>query len=360
MHLPKTRLLLPLLALTSAEAPINAFQDPVPAQEASPTTEPVHEVTVNGEKIFETDVEERFQGQVKQRMRGMQIPAEQMEALRQQATPAILEGLIDEILMSQDMEAAQLTVPDDAYRKFYELSFDAQMMRGPMSRDDIAQSILANEHITYDAYIERESSTRDFRSWVRQNSLIAKRYPKETAVTEDDVKARYERDKATVFTKEPMVTASHILIGFFDGENTDVEKAVDKEMKRAMAEEVLALCQADGADFADLARKHSTGPSGPNGGQLGSFPRTGKMVEPFAKAAFELEVDGISGVVETQFGYHIIKCTGRTEGGVIPLEKVSRPIRQELLLEKIEPQRLAHAKKLRESASIVYPEDPAD
>ena len=354
MHLSTTRLLLPLLALAPSGAALHASQDPAPAQEAAPAAEPILEVTVNGKKIFDTDVEERFQSLVKQRMRGMQIPEEQLEALRQQATPAILEGMIDEILMSQDMEAAELTVPDDAYRKFYEASFDAQMMRGPMSRDDVAQAILAIENITLDAYIERESSTQDFQNWVRQNLLIAERYPDETAVTEDEVKARYERDKASVFTKEPMVTASHILIGF-DGASTDEEKAV----KKTEAEGVLALCQADGADFAALAKQHSTGPSGPNGGQLGSFPRTGKMVEPFAKAAFELEVDGVSGVVETQFGYHIIKCTDRTEGGVIPMEEVSRPIRQELLMEKLEPQRVTHTKKLRENATIVYPEAPA-
>jgi parvulin-like peptidyl-prolyl isomerase len=64
-----------------------------------------------------------------------------------------------------------------------------------------------------------------------------------------------------------------------------------------------------GADFAALAQQHSDCPSGKRGGDLGSFGR-GQMVPEFETAAFGLAVGGTSGVVETPFGYHIIRRTG--------------------------------------------------
>ena len=126
-------------------------------------------------------------------------------------------------------------------------------------------------------------------------------------VSDADVRAYYERHKSD-YEKPEEVKASHILV--------KVEPAAsdeDRTAARARIDEVLELAKAEGADFAELAREHSEDPgSGSNGGDLGFFPRQGAMVEPFAAAAFALTTPGdISPVVESTFGFHIIRLTER-------------------------------------------------
>ena len=101
------------------------------------------------------------------------------------------------------------------------------------------------------------------------------------------------------------VTASHILISYNGALSS--EKDRDRRDARKLAEKILKELKS-GRNFAELARKHSDGPSGPKGGELGRFER-GQMVPEFDQAVFDLETGAISEVVETKFGYHIIKRT---------------------------------------------------
>jgi peptidyl-prolyl cis-trans isomerase C len=69
---------------------------------------------------------------------------------------------------------------------------------------------------------------------------------------------------------------------------------------------------AAGADFADLAKQHSSCPSGQKGGDLGEFS-PGMMVPEFDKVVFSADVNSVEGPVKTQFGYHLLEVTGRTD-----------------------------------------------
>ena len=103
--------------------------------------------------------------------------------------------------------------------------------------------------------------------------------------------------------------ASHILI------TVDAKApAAEKQKAKSQAEELLKQIRAKPASFADLAKAHSKDPgSAEKGGDLGSFKR-GDMVQPFSAAAFDMKVGDISGPVETEYGYHIIKLNGITAG----------------------------------------------
>jgi parvulin-like peptidyl-prolyl isomerase len=101
------------------------------------------------------------------------------------------------------------------------------------------------------------------------------------------------------------VKASHILLMYKGSSRSTATRTKDEAQR-----EIEALkAQIDGgADFAALAQRHSDCPSAEEGGDLGAFGR-GQMVKPFEDAAFGLPIGGTSGVVETQFGYHLIKRT---------------------------------------------------
>ncbi|EDM74097.1 Parvulin-like peptidyl-prolyl isomerase [Plesiocystis pacifica SIR-1] len=102
------------------------------------------------------------------------------------------------------------------------------------------------------------------------------------------------------------VRASHILLMYQGSARSTAtrSKAEAEQQINALAEQIRG-----GADFGDLAKANSDCPSGAKGGDLGSFGK-GQMVKPFEVAAFGMDVGQVSGVIETDFGYHIIKRTG--------------------------------------------------
>ncbi|MCP4573717.1 MAG: hypothetical protein GY838_15265 [bacterium] len=105
--------------------------------------------------------------------------------------------------------------------------------------------------------------------------------------------------------KVEKVSARHILVMHDESMRKPPEIARTKEEALARIDEIVQKLDA-GQDFENLARDYSDGPSGPKGGDLGSFGR-GKMHPDFEAAAFGLEVGGVSDVVETPFGYHLIQ-----------------------------------------------------
>ena len=102
------------------------------------------------------------------------------------------------------------------------------------------------------------------------------------------------------------IQASHILVAYRGAKRAQATRT--KEEARRLANQLAARLDK-GEDFAKLAREHSDCPSKSKGGDLGSFGRH-QMVRPFADAAFKLRPGETTGVVETDFGFHIIKRTG--------------------------------------------------
>ena len=134
-------------------------------------------------------------------------------------------------------------------------------------------------------------------------------------VTDAELQAAYDAKHGNVEPAEE-INASHILV-----ETEDEAKAVIAELD-------------GGADFAELAKEKSTGPSGPRGGELGWFGK-GQMVAPFEAAALALESGGVSEPVQTQFGWHVIKLNDRRDVPPPEMEAVEAELIQEIRSERI-------------------------
>jgi parvulin-like peptidyl-prolyl isomerase len=180
--------------------------------------------------------------------------------------------------------------------------------------------------------------------------VIEKKFPDTAQVTDQEVKEYYDKNRESKYSKPAMVKASHILI------DTRGKNEQEKAEAKKQAETLLADAKKPNADFAALARANSADPTAKNnGGDVGFFPRSGAMEEPFAAAAFALKKDEISDLVETQYGYHIIKLTDRKEPTTRPFDDAAAGIREALQREKVGAQMQKYAEELRKSAKIVYP-----
>ncbi|MCK7458182.1 SurA N-terminal domain-containing protein [Idiomarina aminovorans] len=154
-------------------------------------------------------------------------------------------------------------------------------------------------------------------------------------ISEEEVREYYEQ-RQQQYTTEEERRISHILIEF------------DTENAKEQAEQALSELE-QGANFAEVAKTYSDDTfSAEQGGDL-DWIESGMMDEDFDAAAFELErVGDLSGIVETSFGYHIIKLTDLREGAVTPFSEVKEEVRQQLLTEKAEDRYFDMQQKLAE------------
>ena len=148
------------------------------------------------------------------------------------------------------------------------------------------------------------------------------------AVTEDAVAAAYEKTYAGA-VPEREFDASHILV-----ETEDEAKALVTDLD-------------GGADFAELAKEKSTGPSGPRGGALGWFG-TGQMVPEFENAVKDMEVGAVSPPIKTQFGWHVIKLNDTRSKDAPKIDDVRADLEQQVRMETVD----AYIAKLTEGATI--------
>ncbi len=157
--------------------------------------------------------------------------------------------------------------------------------------------------------------------------------------TDKEIKEFYNENKSK-YEAPLKLKASHILV--------KTEKEADEIIS------TLKGAKDKKAKFTELAKSKSTGPSGPNGGELGWFTQD-RMVPEFSEAAMKLSKGGFSKkAVKTQFGYHVIYLDDKKDAQTVPLEKIKDNVKQQLLQKKFVEIVKAKAEKLKAKAKINY------
>src|SRR5450631_870295 len=178
---------------------------------------------------------------------------------------------------------------------------------------------------------EMDMEEKDLRDYTRRDLIITNFIEKTivptVTVSEADARKFYDQNPDK-FIKPEAVKASHILLGV-DQKASAEEKKTAREKAEKLRKEL-----AGGADFAALAKANSTCPSSQQGGDLGYFGK-GQMVPAFEKAAFVLKPGEISDVVETQFGYHIIKLTEKKAAEKVEFKEARPRIEDYLKNQKV-------------------------
>ncbi len=179
-----------------------------------------------------------------------------------------------------------------------------------MLEDQISR--ISQNYETYDAFIDALNAEgltiRDLKKKYRidvENQLLKQRYIQQKlysiAVSKHEVAEFYDKFKDSIPAQPEAVKLAHVLL------TVKPSKQVLDSVQNRMKE--LRKMILDGSDFATIAVNYSTEGAGINGGDLGYLSRD-DVVPEFARAAFALSIGDISGVIYTQFGYHIIKCEG--------------------------------------------------
>ena len=226
----------------------------------------------------------------------------------------------------------------------------AQRLDIPVTEKDIDAEVarvvqqVGGEENDKKALAAQGISEADFRKELekgaRVNMLVNQACAHVADPTEDEVTAFYEAHKAE-YVEPHQVLCQHILV---KGSN---DAALDK------IKEIRERIVNDKADFAEEAKKHSDCPSGAQGGSLGWFGR-GMMVPEFDKAAFEMKKGEVSGIVTTEFGYHIIYKADEKGGGQQTIVDVHDQIKDLLRHEARGKAMDAYVAELREKATIEY------
>ena len=320
MHTKRVSSFVFLLFFMALTTLVLAAETPPPTDKAA---------VVNGTIITQAELDSQMKIVMDRLRASGRLPEpSQVDQIRSQ----VLENLIARELLYQESQKRGIKISEE------EVNQQLIKLKAQFPNEAEFNNALNRMNLT-EASI-REKLERD----LALRKLIDDEITPKVTVSDSEIRAFYDNNPAT-FTQPERVKASHILIKVDPQANA---------AQKAEAQKKIDLVQAKlqkGEDFGALAKEYSEGPSGPKGGDLGYFTR-GQMVKAFEEAAFAMKPGEVSGVVETRFGYHLIKVTDKTPEGTLPYNDVKEKLGEFLKQKKIQDEINVYVKKLEEKAKI--------
>ncbi|OHB53253.1 MAG: hypothetical protein A2Y10_00695 [Planctomycetes bacterium GWF2_41_51] len=329
----------PEAAPAPAPTPEPAPEPNKPAEANQPNPNAVA-VVVNGTEITEGQINKVLDARMEQL--ASRIPPNMKDQYRQQMRKRLMEQLVIEEILSQKEKAKNITVSQADVNE----QVQQQMKQQNLTLDEF-KSLLKAYGTNYTEFEQNVRKKLAFEKLMEDEFA-----GKITEPNEQQAKAFYD-ENIEQFKEPEKIHAKHILIKAEDSNDPNQAKAAAK----AKAEDLLKKIK-EGADFDELAKEHSACPSGKNGGDLGEQPK-GTFVPAFEKAAYALEPNQVSDVVETEFGYHIIKLVKHSEAKTTTFEQAKEKIMQHLTNQQKEGVVVNYIQQIKKEADIKFtnPED---
>lgn len=245
----------------------------------------------------------------------------------------VLDSLIEDLLLEREAERLGMKVSER------DIDDAIEDVKKQNSLDDAGLKIaLKKEGLAYEGYRSQ------IKNQIEKSRVIGQQVRSKVNVTEKDLADYYERNRR-IFLRDEEVKISHILF-LVPEKASDVE--IEKIRREAM--DVLEMARS-GKEFSELAKKYSQDASAKEGGSLGFFKR-GQIMPAFEEAAFSLKKGGISDLVRTTYGFHIVRVDDVKEASPEPFDSVKEKIRSAVTSEMLEQRYKEWMEELKKSAII--------
>ena len=299
---------------------------------------------VNGKAVTRQEVADFLTSQMPDGKLPPMVNAEMIKMI----LPGLVKSYVDRPLLEAEVEKAGIKASPELVKQ--QLADD--LKSAPREQQEMFKQQLAITGKTLESYIDELADNPQMQQQIAFDKFLKENVLKDITVTPEEARSFYDshKEEFKIPADSPdTVRASHILV------KVDAKASeADRKAAREKAQKLLDQVRMNPAEFEAVAQASSDCPSKANGGSLGAFTK-GQMVPEFEKAAFDLKPETIADeLVETQFGYHIVRRDAVQQGGYEPFEPNKEAIENMLRAQKSQEAVMAYIAGLEKAADVKF------